>query len=240
MTLPFSVLVTRPSPQGEALCTELERQNFHSIFLPVMTIKPLITPLLQNQIKQLNEYDWAIFLSRHAVATSLPSIKKAWPELPAGLKIAAVGEGTAQSLNEAGVTVSLCPEQWSSEGLLATSELQEIVDNKIAIFCGKDGRKTLEEVLRQRGAEVTSFMSYQREITNTKMSPYYALLAKHKINAVIATSGQSLTFLKQLFSNPKTWAELSKIPLVLISERIMIKAQALGFTDCYLDKNASH
>lgn len=243
MTLrqPFRVWVTRPKPQGEVLCQHLQAQGYETVFLPVIEIKALSdTSLLREQIAQLGHYAWAIFISRSAVATSAALIHQEWPQLPAQLKVAAVGEGTAEALKQANLPVTIYPPvQWSSEGLLALPEFQDLTEKKLAIFCGQGGRELLATTLQQRGAEVTRFVSYQRVLPELDLKPYLDLLRHKQVDALVSTSVDSLTNLKKLFAGTE-WQNLKKIPLVLISERIMIQAKELGFESCFLAKAASH
>lgn len=235
------VMVTRPTPEGEALCLQLQAQGYDTIHLPVLEIKPLAdTRLLREQIAGLDHYAWAIFISRSAVRSSAALIHEQWPQFPPQLHLAAVGEGTAEALRQAHLPAVLYPaEDWSSEGLLALPELQNVANQKIALFCGEGGRELLATTLQERGAEVTRFVSYQRVLPELDLSPCKALLRHDQIDAVVVTSGEGLSQLKKLFLESE-WPRLKKIPLVLISERIIIQAKELGFESCFLAKMAGH
>jgi uroporphyrinogen-III synthase/uncharacterized protein HemX len=236
----FQVLVTRPSPQGEALCAELKKHGFGPVFMPVMQIEPLVNEALTQRVYCLTEYAAIIFLSRHAVAIGAPILKEIWPKTASVTKIIAVGEGTADALKQAGFSSVIYPPRWSTEGLLALPELQMVKDKKIALMTGKSGRETLAQELAKRGAQVDTLMLYQRVLPAINTKPYDQLLAKQKIQAVICTSVQGVLFLKKLFSASVSWEKLRKIPLVLVSERIKIQAQEQGFEACYIARDASH
>jgi len=236
----FHVLVTRPKPQGEALCQHLQAEGFDTVYLPAIEIQLLPDlSLLRQQIAQLDQYAWAIFVSRSAVLTS-QAIHEQWPQLPPNLQIAAIGEGTAAALKQAGIVVNLYPPaEWSSEGLLSLPALQNLAGKKVAVFCGVGGRELLVNRLQERGAEVIRFISYQRCLPQIDMVPYRERLDQGQLDAMICTSFEGLANVQQLFGQP-TWLKLRKIPLVLISERIMIQAKDFGFENCFLAKNASH
>jgi uroporphyrinogen-III synthase len=237
----FRVWVTRPKPQGEVLCQKLEEEGYKTQFLPVIEIKPLSdTRLLQKQIAELSLYDWAIFISRSAVHTSAALIFQQWPQLPSTLKVAAVGEGTAEALKEVHLPVTVYPPaDWSSEGLLALPEFQRLSEKRLAIFCGQGGRELLAMTLQKRGAVVQRFVSYERVLPQLDLSPYWAWLRRDEVDAAVITSIEGLTNFKKLFVETE-WLHLRKIPLVLISERIMIQAKAMGFEHCFLAKAANH
>ena len=234
------VLVTRPSPQGEALCDYLTAHEYAAIFFPVIAIQPISSPEVATQIAALDYYHLAIFISRAAVTTSAPLIHTQWKLLPPLLKWAAVGKGTAQALREAALPVDYHPEtQWSSEGLLALPELQTVQGQKIALFRGEGGRELLAERLDARGALVTPMVTYRRVMPAVNVTPYHHLLQQQQIDVIVCTSGEGVENLKKMMGE-SVFALLCKIPLVLVSERIMIMAKALGFTTCVLAKDGTH
>lgn len=237
----FRVLVTRPKPEGELLCRHLQAAGYDTVYLPAQEIRPLADTLaLRAQIAALDQYDWAIFVSRSAVRTSVHLIHSAWSKLPRELRFAAVGEGTAEALREAGLPPALYPsDSWTSEGLLALPELKQVKEQRIALFCGEGGRALLADSLQERGAQVTRFVSYQRFLPQEDRTPTQALLDQGQIEAVVVTSAEGLSNLQKMFSS-ETGGRLKKIPLVLVSERIMIQAKEKGFERCFLAKSASH
>jgi uroporphyrinogen-III synthase len=233
---PFRVLVTRPSPQGETLCAALDAAGYTPIFFPVIEIKPLNNALLYSQIATVDQYTWAIFVSRPAVTLGASLFQKQGLQFPKQVKIAAVGEGTAQALQEARLPVTVYPARWNSEGLLALPEFQDVSGQKIAIFAGQGGRELLATTLSARGAEVVQFSLYERILPSRDKTFVQDLLKKQALDAITCTSVQTLVHLQLLWNSEY----LQKIPLVLISERIMIQAKAQGFKICILAKDASH
>ncbi|HSW70970.1 MAG TPA: uroporphyrinogen-III synthase [Gammaproteobacteria bacterium] len=237
---PFRVLLTRPQLQNEVFSLQLQAEGYETVLLSVLETKPLPdSTLLQEQIAHLANYQWAIFVSQAAVQMSAAFIHKQWPQFPPTLRIAAIGQGTAEALRQAALPAALYPaSNWNSEGLLALPDFQNMRNLKVALFCGAGGRELLATTLQKRGAEVNRFLSYQRVLPELDLSPYLELLRHQQIAAMIATSVEGLANLKKLFIETE-WTRLRKIPLVLISERIMIQAKAFGFTNCFLAKAAS-
>lgn len=237
----FRVLVTRPRPQGEALCRILQEAGYDTVHLPALEIKPLENiQKLRAQIDTLDQYTWAIFISRSAVRTSVHLIQERWPELPQTLRFASVGQGTAEALQEAGFSPVLYPsESFSSEGLLALPPLQQLANQRIALFCGEGGRAYLGNGLQERGAIVRRFESYRRLLPRQDLAGTESMLKRGEIQAVVVTSVESLMNLKQMFEGELA-SILKKIPLVLVSDRIMIQAKEEGFKHSFLAKTTSH
>lgn len=223
----LSVLVTRPPPQGEILCSYISALKGHSIYLPTIEIIPCNISLV------LADYDWGIFVSPQAVYQSVKKLIS----LPA--QIAAIGEGTANALREVHLPVHAYPQkEWNSEGLLALSEFQNLAGQKIAIIKGEGGREILFEKLIERQAEVDCLSVYQRVLPKIESAKYTDLLRRNCINVVICTSNEGLQNLKILLQ--EAWAYLQNLPVIVISKRMQIKANELGFKKIIVAKNASH
>jgi uncharacterized protein HemX/uroporphyrinogen-III synthase len=226
------VLVTRPAPLGELLCEEIRAAGGKPIYFPVITIlPPADEALFLQQITQLNNYDWVVFISPQAVLHSKIYLK----DLTAS--IAAIGKSTMQALQSAGLAVSAVPEEeWNSEGLLDLPSFQAVQDSKIAIIKGEGGRDLITNELEKRGASVTEIQAYQRALPQEDNGPVLQLLRKKSIDVILCTSVLGLTNLMSLFAN----VELKKIPLLVISERMRQKAEDLKFETIFVAKNASN
>jgi uroporphyrinogen-III synthase len=235
------ILVTRPEPKGSELCSLIERHGGHAIHFPTIVFTPPPGPdLYQQAIHTLGDQDWLIFSSPQSVYTSIPAIRKEWPQFPPQVKFAAVGAGTVAALHEAGYTAAIYPtDPWSAEGLLAMAEFQSVAGNKIAIFRGEGGRGVLDQVLTIRGAQVTPVIAYRRSLPNVTICSYITLLEQQAIDMIISTSGEGVQNLKILLGNAG-WPYLRKIPLLVVSERIKILARDLDFQTIWVARNARH
>jgi uroporphyrinogen-III synthase len=82
-------------------------------------------------------------------------------------------------------------ENFDSEGLLATEEMNDIKNKKIVIFRGEGGRETLAETLRARGAEVTYAECYTRTFPQTNLDLLKTFSEKIHISAILITSSEA-------------------------------------------------
>ncbi|MEO8400874.1 MAG: uroporphyrinogen-III synthase [Gammaproteobacteria bacterium] len=236
------VMVTRPKPQGQILCEKIKTLGGVPVYLPTIEIMPPEnTTILKEQIAQLDQYDLIIFISPQAVSQSIPLIRKHWPMPPAKLKFLATGQGTANALHTAGFsTVIFPPEEWSTEGLLKLPILQNISQQKIALVRGEGGRELLADTLKARGANVTHFIAYRRTVPSLEKSESYAsLLQQQKIDIIVCTSGESLHNLITLVGVANK-SFLQDVALVVVSQRLVLLAKELQFTQVFLAGNASH
>jgi len=236
----MTILVTRPNPAGNELCRLIDAHGGKAIHLPTIEIVPIIHPQLIENIKQIDQLDWLIFISPQAVYIGGQAIKKIWPTLPQHIKIAAVGAGTAQALKEMGYNVHVYPEmEAGSEGLLAVTEFSHIANKKIMIVRGQEGRELLAHSLEGRGAIVKHLITYERRKANININPYLDLLKTQQIDAIIGASVTAIQYLKELCGEIG-WEYIKVIPLVVLSERIKTLAHNLGFQTIWITRNSSH
>ena len=216
----FTVLVTRPENQAGHFIELINSNNGTAINLP--TIDIAASPLTDEQekkLRNLSDINIVIFVSINAVnyaLTALNSLKLTFPE---NLIVAAVGPSTASALQENDIQVDIVPDSdFSSEGLLATPELEEIAGEKILIFKGQYGRELLSAELVDRYADVDSIECYQRVIPDVDTKPIIKLLKAGSIDAVTATSGSSINNLFEMFGSDGQL--LTSVPFVVASRRI--------------------
>lgn len=227
------VMVTRPKPFGEPLCDLIQQAGGEAIYFPTIDItSPTDDRLLQQSLAKLNDYDWVIFISPQAVLRSYPYMRGE------SFCIAAIGEGTAHALKERKLHVNACPATWNTEGLLALADFQALEGKKIAIIKGRGGRDLLSQQLKKRGADVTEIITYQRSLPDTNTSTYVERVHNQSVDVIICTSNEGLLNLKTLLKSE--WDYLKTIPLLVISERMRIKASELGFQNIFLANNASN
>lgn len=225
------VLVTRPAHQADTLCHMIEQAGGRAIRFPVLAIAPphdMTAPLAT--VARLAHYDLAIFVSPNAVEYGLDLIG-AQGGLPAGLRLAVVGEGSARALRaRLGRGPDLQPsERYDSEGLLALAELQQVAGRRVVIFRGDGGRELLGQALRERGATVDYAEVYRRVRPAVDVAALAAQLAAGAVDIVTVTSSEGLRNLLEL-AGADNAARLKKLPLVVVSERTAALAQELGFS----------
>ncbi|MBI3902125.1 MAG: uroporphyrinogen-III synthase [Nitrosomonadales bacterium] len=225
MTLPLAglnIAVTRPREQAAQLAQRIAQAGGKAIVFPLLEIGPAADPqTLRALVSRLHEFDLAIFISPNAVRYGMAAIR----ELPAALKIASVGQGSARVLRELGVSGILAPQdRFDSEALLALPELQNVDGWRIAIFRGDGGRELLGDTLKARGASVEYAECYQR----SKPQQDGAALLAAGPDAITVTSSEALGYLWDMFDEQGR-AQLVAIPLFVQHERIAAAAQRQGW-----------
>lgn len=234
-----TVLVTRPGSKGQALCATIAARGGRAIYFPTIAFAPPPDPqAFQQAIGQLGEQDWLIFISPQAVSASLPALRQRWSRLPDKVRCAAIGEGTATALRNAGFTAIFPAQAYNSESLLALAEFQHIEDSRIAVIRGLGGREEVDRILAERGATVLSVIAYQRSVPVVDSEAISHMLKQNEIAVAVCTSFDSVKNLKILLGEPN-WQFLQSLPLLVLSERIKMLAQDLGFQRIWVTKQAS-
>ncbi|WP_455200806.1 uroporphyrinogen-III synthase [Kaarinaea lacus] len=226
----LTVLVTRPVHQAEKLCSLIESQGGNVLRFPVIEItEPRDTARLSNVLQRLNQFDIAVFISRNAAERGIQVIMETGG-LPEGMKVSAVGKGTASQLNKMGVSVDIFPtEQFNSEALLAMHEMHAVSSKRVIIFRGEGGRELLADTLKSRGADVEYAECYRRIAPPIVTNELVDALSQGTLDIMTVTSNEGLHNLYDMVGEPGR-TDLLKLPMVVVSERTRELAQKLGFT----------
>lgn len=225
----LGVVITRPREPAEALARALEREGARVFVFPTLAIEDVAaTPELQAALESLGTATMAIFVSAHAVERGVAAARRHAP-WPAGVRVAAVGEATAEALRNSGFGAVVAPrERHDSEGLLGLPELQAVRGTDIVIFRGQGGREKLKEGLEARGARVRYAECYRRVRPQEDPAPLLAAWERGEVQAVSALSGETLAnFVAAVGTNGGR--HLAGTTLVVPHEAVGAIPQARGF-----------
>ena len=219
------VLVTRPAGQAAGLCRLVEQRGGRAIRFPGIEIRPPLDPgPVRAQLERLPGCDIAIFVSPNAVQGAVDLL--GGRGLPAGPRVAAVGEGTRRALEARGTRVDITPaDRYDSEGLLGCEALRRVAGRRVCIVRGVGGLPLLGETLAERGAEVLYIEVYRRARPEADPRPLVERWPR-EVQAVTVTSGEILENLFALLGPDA--GLLRRTPLVVISGRVAARAEALG------------
>jgi uroporphyrinogen-III synthase len=116
------ILVTRAAHQAGKLSDGLRTLGAEPVEVPVIEIQPPADfASLDRALRSLSDYDWLILTSANTVRAlaerlsqlRIPTQSAATPQ------VAAVGESTAEAARRAGFSVTLVPETYVAESLIA-------------------------------------------------------------------------------------------------------------------------
>ncbi len=223
----LNIVVTRPREQAAQLAQRITQAGGQAILFPLLEISPVTDPQpLRALVARLSEFNFAIFISPNAVRYGMEAIL-AEGVLPATLKIATVGQGSAKALRDYGVQDIIAPQdKFDSEALLALPELQQVTGWRVLIFRGDGGRELLGDTLKARGATVEYAACYQRAKPQQDVG---TLLAANP-HVITVTSSEALSYLWDMLDS-EARARLAAVPLFVPHARIAEAASKLRWRE---------
>lgn len=213
----ITVLVTRPAHQSGGVIQRLQDAGATTVLIPALSIHGL-TPLKPN-----GDYDMVFFVSANAVRFFPDAV-----ECLGKVRVAAIGQQTAEALKEAGLEPSLVPASgFTTEALVALPDLQELTGQRCLIVKGAGGRRALQETLAARGAVVDCVDVYRREPIDEVQGDHWQLFRSAKQPIAMFTSGDSLRYFRAALKKvDETWFD--QVPKIVGSERIAAVAEELS------------
>ena len=171
------VLVTRPQTQVHDFVTRLQALGAVPIILPAIHIVPPEDhyAALDAALRQLATFDWMVF-------TSVNGVEHVWQRLATlgldrqaltAVRIAAIGPATAHALTERGVRITVMPERYVAEALLAA--LPHPAGQRFLLPRAALARDTLRTGLQAAGAEVIEVPAYSTVVAELTTEALAAL-----------------------------------------------------------------
>jgi len=224
------VVLTRPRADALSLAQAVERDGGEVLHFPTLMVEALCDPQpALGIVRRLSQFDFAVFVSKNAARFGVAMIQ-ARGGFPTGMRIVAVGPGTADTLVQLGCPRPLYPrEKHDTQGLLAMRELQraEVTGRQVAIFRGQGGLETLAEGLRTRGAKVEYAELYRRARPTVDPHQISALRKRGVVDLIVVTSSDAIVNLIAMVSKEdERW--LTGCQFLVPSTRVATAAQESG------------
>jgi uroporphyrinogen-III synthase len=156
------IVVTRAHHQAQEFSDKLVHWGATPIVLPAIRIVPMPDmQLLDQAIRALRDFDWVIF-------TSANGVEIFWQRLAAtgchssafqGIRVAAVGPATAQTLRQHGVEPDFVPAEFVSQAVIAG--LGDVSGLHILLPRAEIAGREFIEKLAALGAVVTDIPTYR-------------------------------------------------------------------------------
>ena len=225
-----TIAVTRPTAQAGVLCRAIEEAGGEAFRFPLLEIVPVTDPAVFAPVAaRLDMFDLAFFASPNAVEYGLAGLRQIRP-WPPGLRVAAVGQGSARALDAHGFAEVLAPtEGFDSETVLSLPEFapDAVRGRAVLIVRGDAGRELLGETLAARGARVEHLSCYHRRCPEADPVPLLKLVAHGRLDALVVTSSEGADHLARIVGD-KGLACLSPVPVFVSHPRIAARCHLYG------------
>ncbi|MDR2926536.1 MAG: uroporphyrinogen-III synthase [Azoarcus sp.] len=225
-----TIAVTRPAAQAEGLCRAIEETGGKAFRFPLLEIIPVTEPAVFASVaERLDTFAIAFFVSPNAVEHGLNGLRqiRAWP---LGLRVAAVGRGSARALEKQGFGEVLVPAEGAdSEAVLALPAFaaDAVRGAGVLVVRGDTGRELLGETLAKRGARVEYLSCYQRRCPAADTAPLLERARGGSLDAIFITSSEAADHLARLLGG-EGLACLSSVPIFVSHPRIAERCHSHG------------
>lgn len=158
-----SVIVTRPKERAGTLSKGLRELGADVTEFPCIETHPISPcPDLDDALKTLAAYGWLAFTSPAGVKIFMEKLFSSGKDARAlaGVKLAAIGTGTAGELKKWGLTADLIPAIYDGEHL-ALALCDAAQGETVLIPRAKEGNPRLTEILEEHGVSFREILCYE-------------------------------------------------------------------------------
>ncbi len=196
-----TILITRAVGQSSQFSNLLQQQGAKVIEMPALAIVPPSSwQALDKAIAHLLEYDWLILTSANAVEYFFARLANQNKDARAiaGVKIAVVGEKTAQVLKQYGLNPDFIPPEFVADAI--ASHFPESLEAKKVLFprVESGGREVLVQQLSAKGAEVFEVAAYQSKCPDNFDRVALEALQQGAVDVVTFASSKTVKCFYQL------------------------------------------
>jgi uroporphyrinogen III methyltransferase/synthase len=200
------VLVTRPREQAGEFVSLLQALGADPVEAPMIRIVPPsdFTPM-DEACARLSDFDWVVFTSGNAVESFMGRLLASSLDVRAlhGVKLCAIGAGTAERFTKYGIKVDLMPHESRAESVVqALLETGPVEGVKFLLPRADIGREVIGEELRKRGGMVTEVVAYRTVAIDPERDgepDVYRMLLDRRIDVVTFTSPSSVRSFAEMY-----------------------------------------
>lgn len=207
------VLVTRAAHQAPALVAALSELGADVLVQPAIEIAPPPDwAPLDRALAHLDDFDWLVFSSSNGVRAVLDRLLLARDvRALAGLKLAAIGPGSAEELARYHLRADVVPDEYRAESLAAALESEAAAGKRFLLARASRGREVLCEKLTATGGSVEQIVVYTSRDVETADAGVAAQLEAGHIDWITVTSSAIARSLAKLFGERLHSSRLASI-----------------------------
>lgn len=224
------ILVTRPRQNSGKLIEQLHTLGAQVVELPSITV----SPIEENEefIRAMDQFgtrakeEWIVFTSPIGVEIFFKQLQKYKRDIRSlfGVKIAAIGVGTANALKQYGLCVDLVPEVYCAKALGEAIAKAASKGAAVTVVRALDGSKELLPPMLDAGILVEDIPIYETKylLHENLKEQISRLFEQSEISAVTFTSASTVKGFVQMLEG----MDFSKVKAVCIGEQTAQEARA--------------
>jgi uroporphyrinogen III methyltransferase / synthase len=158
------VLITRAGEQSSAFARDLLARGALPILAPAIAIEPPDDPLAAaSALDSLASFAWLVFTSQNGVDAFFAELARRGADARAlgSLKVAAIGERTAERLRAHGVRADLVPGEFVGEAVARAIVERSAAGDRALVFRAQEAREALVATLEAAGRQPTIVAAYK-------------------------------------------------------------------------------
>lgn len=224
------VAITRPAEQSGPQIDRLLELGAQPIVLPTIAVKPIDDwSDVDRKLAVLSRYHWLVFTSVNGVRSLLDRLWATGGDARrlANVKLAAIGESTADALREFHLRADVVPDSFHAEAL-AAALVQHVAGKRVLWARASRGREVLPTELRSAGATVDELIVYQNLDVERWEPDLVAMLERGEVDWICLSAPSIARNLRRLLS-PAALAHVRKqIKIASISPVTSAAAREAG------------
>jgi len=226
------IAVTRSRQQAAELTSRLTELGAEVLEIPCIKITPPGNLWdLGDALLELNAYDWLVFTSPNGVTSFFELFFKAFNDTRdiGGVRIAAIGPGTAAKLRELHLQVDLMPEEAIGSKIARAFDQYESIENlKICLLRAEVANPELPKALEELGAIVDDIACYQTVAETEDATGDAAKLLEAGADWITFTSASTVEHFHARFNLPSLLNKFTHTKLASIGPETSKAIRALG------------
>jgi uroporphyrinogen III methyltransferase/synthase len=146
------IVITRPKELISSLSEKLKNMGAEVLEVPTIQInKRIENDELKSALIEIEQYQWLVFTSPSGVDVFFQTMREEGIDIRrlANIKIAAIGEGTKQKVEDKGILVDLIPEKYDGKSLGEVVRMNTTNGERILIPRASLGNEEIMEEIRK-------------------------------------------------------------------------------------------
>lgn len=220
-----TVVVTRPQARAGTLSRELEALGANAIAFPCIYTEDLDNPAAKNALSDLSGYQWLALTSPQGVDSMFKLLSEMGLDARAlaGIKVAAIGPSTANSLAGYAIRADYIPQKYDAVHL--ANGLAEIATAKVLLMRAKSGTPELLKIFDEKGISYDDMAIYKTVHRCNKSENVKALLKNGEVDYITFTSMSTV----EGFSECIPDADKYDFKAICIGPSTLAAASGLGY-----------
>jgi len=236
------IVVTRSREQAPELVDMLEERGAEAIQTPTIRIAPPEDfEALDGACADAGSFDWLVLTSANAADAFFDRLLQRGDARDLkGVRLCAIGAGTAQRLGRYGLRADLVPDEARAEGVFdALKAAGPLTGSRILLPRADIAREVLPDQLRDAGAIVTDVVAYRTVLAGGERDAdhdIYRMLLDHQIDAVTFTSASTVRNFARMLGEEEAADLLNTTVVAAIGPVTAEAAQQLGIRTTVIPK----